>query len=294
MEMTMRLVLKFNLVFLLTFGLGFAAAAWFSRTLLQQSAREDVLQDARLIMASALASRAYTSRQIAPLLARLGDAEFLPQTVPAFGATEQFNALHEKFPDFAYKEATLNPTNLRDRAGDWEVDIVNLFRQYPDRKEIVGERDTPGGRSLYLGRPITIEDPACLKCHSTVDAAPSSLVRKYGPANGFGWHLQETIGAQLVSVPMTLPMDRADTAFLAFLGSLGGIFLALFVVLNVMLMVIVVSRVTKLAALADDVSLGKLDGPDFPAAGRDEVSRLAQSFNRMKKSVVHAIAMLEE
>jgi HAMP domain-containing protein len=60
------------------------------------------------------------------------------------------------------------------------------------------------------------------------------------------------------------------------------------------LMVIVVRRVTKLAALADEVSLGKIDGPDFPDAGTDEVSRLAQSFNRMKKSVVHAIKMLDE
>jgi len=290
----MRLVLKFNLVFLLTFGLGFVAAAWFSRALLQRSAREDVLQDARLILASAGASRAYTSKQVAPLLQRLGESEFFPQTVPAFGATEQFNALHDKFPDFSYKEATLNPTNLRDRAGDWEVDIVNLFRQYPERTEIIGERDTPSGPSLYLGKPITIEDPACLKCHSTVDAAPKAMLQKYGPANGFGWKLHETIGAQLVSVPMTLPMNRAHEAFLAFLGSLGGTFLAVFAVLNAMLMLIVVRRVTKLAALADEVSLGNIDGPDFPAAGRDEVSRLAQSFNRMKKSVAHAIKMLEE
>ncbi len=290
----MRLVFKFNLVFLLTFGLGFAAAAFFSRTLLQRSAREDVLQDARLILASAGASRAYTSKQVAPLLQRLGDREFFPQTVPAFGATEQFNALHEKFPDFSYKEATLNPTNLRDRAGDWEVDIVNLFRQYPDRSEVVGERDTPGGRSLYLGKPITIDDPACLTCHSTVAAAPKAMLEKYGPANGFGWKLHETVGAQLVSVPMTLPMNRAQDAYLTFLGSLGAIFLAVFAVLNAMLMLIVVRRVTKLAALADEVSLGKIDGPDFPSTGKDEVSRLAQSFNRMKKSVAHAIKMLEE
>jgi len=290
----MRLVLKFNLVLLITFGLGFGAAAFFSKALLTRNARENVLQDARLIMESALASRAYTSAQIAPLLTRLGDSEFLPQTVPAFGATEQFNALHSKFPDFAYKEATLNPTNLRDRASDWEVDIVNLFRQYPDRKEIIGERETPGGPSLYLGRPISIEDSACLTCHSTVDAAPKSMIRKYGPANGFGWRLHETIGAQLVSVPMTLPMTRANAAFYTFLGSLAAIFLSVFVVLNIMLMLIVVRRVTRLAALADEVSLGKIDGPDFPTTGGDEVSRLAQSFNRMKKSVIHAIKMLEE
>jgi protein-histidine pros-kinase len=290
----MRLVAKFNLVLLLVFGLGFAAAAVLSRSLLQRSAREDVLQDARMLMETALASRAYTTTEIKPLLDRLGDAEFLPQTVPAFGATEQLNTIHARFPDFAYKEATLNPTNLRDRATDWEVDIVSRFRQYPSLGEIVGERETPSGPSLYLAKPITIRDPACLTCHSTVDAAPAAMIKRYGPANGFGWQLDETVGAQIVSVPMALPVSRANAAMTAFLASLGGIFAVVFVALNVMLMTIVVRPVTKLSAIADEVSLGKLDGPDFPAKGGDEVAKLAQSFNRMKKSVMHAIKMLDE
>lgn len=290
----MRLVVKFNLVLLAVFGVGLGSAALIARTLVQKNARSEVLDDARLIMESALASRAYTSAQIAPLLAKQLDEEFLPQSVPAFGATEQFNALHAKYPDFAYKEATLNPTNLRDRASDWEVDVVNRFRQYPEETEAVGERDTPSGRSLYLARPIAIRDAACLTCHSTVEAAPRSLLRRYGPANGFGWKKDEIVGAQVVSVPMTLPMRRADAAFYTFLGSLAGVFAAVFVALNLMLMRIVVRPVTKIASLADEVSLGKIDAPDFPHKGDDELSLLAQSLNRMKKSLSHAIKMLEE
>jgi HAMP domain-containing protein len=300
----MRLVVKFNLVLVAVFGVGLGSAAFIARALVQKNARTEVLEDARLIMESALASRAYTSAQIAPLLAKQVDTDFLPQSVPAFGATEQFNALHGKFPDFSYKEATLNPTNLRDRASDWEVDIVNRFRQYPDEGEAIGERDTPSGRSLYLARPLAINDAACLACHSTVDVAPKSLLRRYGPANGFGWKLGEIVGAQIVSVPMTLPMKRADTAFYTFLGSFAAIFAAVFVALNAMLMRIVVRPVTQLAALADEVSLGKIDAPDFPVAGgaaggdagagEDELSLLARSLNRMKKSLSHAIKMLEE
>src|ERR1700744_178688 len=100
----MRLVFKFNLVLLIVFALGFGAAALFSKALLERSAREDTLQDARLILGSALAARSYTNNHIAPLLKQLGDGEFLAETVPAFGATEQFNSLHAQFPDFAYKE----------------------------------------------------------------------------------------------------------------------------------------------------------------------------------------------
>lgn len=289
----MKLVVKFNLVFIIVFSLGFAAAGWVTYDLLQRNAKEEILQNARLIMESALASRSYTSGQIAPLLQTQMKYEFLPQTVPAYGATEQFNTLHAKFPDFAYKEATLNPTNLRDRAADWEAEVVNRFRQYPEQKEFVGERDTPAGRSLYMARPIQITNGACLICHSTVDVAPKTMIDKYGAANGFGWKLNEIIGAQVVSVPMTLPIQRADAAFRTFMISLAAIFLAIFVVLNLMLMFIVVNPVRNLAKVADEVSLGKMEA-DFAVKGRDEIAVLAQSFSRMKKSLAQALKMLDE
>jgi protein-histidine pros-kinase len=289
----MKLVVKFNLVFVLVFSLGFAAAGYVTYDLLQRNAKEEILQNARLIMESALASRAYTNTQIAPLLQTQMKYEFLPQTVPAYGATEQFNTLHAKFPDFAYKEATLNPTNLRDRAADWEADIVGRFRQDNSQKEIVGERDTPSGRSLYMARPIQITNGACLVCHSTLDVAPKTMLDKYGTANGFGWKLNEVIGAQVVSVPMTLPIQRANAAFRTFMISLAAIFIAIFVVLNLMLMFIVVNPVRQLAKVADEVSLGKMEA-EFAVKGKDEIGVLAQSFSRMKKSLAQALKMLDE
>ena len=61
-----------------------------------------------------------------------------------------------------------------------------------------------------------------------------------------------------------------------------------------MLMLMVVRRVTRMAKLADEVSMGKLDAPEFAVGGKDELARLAHSFNRMKKSLSHAIKMLDE
>jgi HAMP domain-containing protein len=290
----MSLAAKFNLVFLVVFTLGLASAAYVSRGLLVRNAREETLQNARIVMETASASRGYTTSQIAPLLKAASQANFLPQTVPAYGATEELSMLHAKFPDYAYKEATLNPTNLRDRAVEWEADIVNRFRQYPQQTEAVGDRETPSGPSLYLAHPIRIEDPSCLECHSTVDVAPKSMLAKYGSANGFGWRLGDIVGAQIVSVPATIPLRRADTALHTFMAFLGTVLLVLLAALNVMLRRIVVSPVTRLAKAADDVSLGNMKAPDLPAQGRDEVARLAQSFNRMKKSLSHALKLLDE
>jgi len=204
------------------------------------------------------------------------------------------NGLRKKFGDYSYKQAALNPTNPRDRAVDWEADVVNRFRSGYDRGEIIGERDTPTGRSLYIARPIQIKDPACLTCHSTVEAAPKTVVDRYGPANGFGWQLNEIIGMQVVSVPTEVPNQRAAAAYRTFMASLTGVFIMIGIALNLMLLAIVIRPVTKLSKLADQVSLGNMDVPDFQARSRDEIGVLADSFNRMKKSVVQAMKMLEE
>jgi protein-histidine pros-kinase len=76
--------------------------------------------------------------------------------------------------------------------------------------------------------------------------------------------------------------------------SLAGVFIFIGVALNLMLLAMVIQPVTRLSALADQVSLGKLDVPDFRARAKDEIGVLADSFNRMKKSVVQAMKMLEE
>src|SRR5437879_12031942 len=138
----MKLLFKFNLVFLLLFLLGIAACGYISRGLLQRNAQEEIADNARLLMANALAVRAYTNDQIRPLLETQMKYTFLPQTVPAYSATEVLATLAKSFPDYTYKEATLNPTNPRDRAVDWEADIVNRFRTQADQKEIVGERES--------------------------------------------------------------------------------------------------------------------------------------------------------
>jgi protein-histidine pros-kinase len=260
---------------------------------LQANAREEVLQHARIMMEAALATRTYTAAQVKPLLDTQMQYKFLPQTVPAYAATEQFNELRKKHPDYNYKEATLNPTNPRDRAADWEADVVNVFRSTSTTTEIVGERDTPTGRTLYLSRPIQIKNAACLPCHTTVEAAPKTMVDLYGPANGFGWKMDEIIGAQIVSVPMTVPIERANKTFTAFMGSLAAVFIAIFVLLNVMLYTLVIRRVTNLAGIADEVSLGRFDAGEFKATSRDEIGVLTEAMGRMKASLVQAMKMLE-
>jgi len=290
----MKLLLKVNFVMIVVFLIGLAASYNVADRLLQQNARSEIQDNARIMMESALAVRIYTSKQINPLLKTQMRYQFLPQSVAAYSATEYFNILRKNFPEYAYKEATLNPTNPRDRAVDWEVDVVNRFRENSDVKEVVGEREGAIGRTLYLARPLRINDEACLECHSSVTVAPQTVRDKYGDANGFGWQLKDVVGAQIVSVPYDVPVRRAKEILRNFVYLLVGVFVFLFLVVNIVLGAIVVRPVRKLAEIADEVSKGNMDAPEFPSGGSDEIGTLVASFNRMRRSLVEALNMLQQ
>lgn len=289
----MGLRLKFNLVLLVVFALGLGITGTVSYELLHKNAREEVLRNAGVMMEAALSMRAYTVGQVRDKL-KVDEEEFLPQSVPAFAATEIMNLLRKKYADYSYKEAALNPTNPRDRAVEWEADVVNAFRANSAQTEITGVRETPTGPSLYLARPFLIKDPACLSCHTTPDMAPPAMVKLYGPNNGFGWKLGEVIGAQVVSVPMALPIANANHAFVTFMGSLTAVFFVLFVILNVMLSMLIVKPITQMSVAADKISTGDLEIPEFSEKGKDEVSLLGKSFNRMRRSLEKAIRLIDE
>ncbi|MFM9968264.1 MAG: DUF3365 domain-containing protein [Burkholderiales bacterium] len=289
----MGLRLKFNLVLLVVFALGLGITGTVSYELLHKNAREEVLRNAGVMMEAALSMRAYTVGQVRGKL-RVVEDEFLPEGVPAFAASEIMNLLRKKYADYSYKEAALNPTNPRNRAVEWETDIVNSFRANNAQGEIFGVRETPTGPSLYLARPFQIKDPACLACHTTPDLAPVGMVKLYGPNNGFGWKLNEVIGAQVVSVPMALPIANANHAFITFMSSLTGVFLVLFVILNVMLSILIVKPITQMSEAADKISTGDLEIPEFGEKGKDEVSLLGKSFNRMRRSLEKAIRLIDE
>lgn len=289
----MGLRLKFNLVLLAVFLLGLGGTGYLSYSVLNDNARMEVVHNAGLMMEAALSMRGFTANQISPHLSYQTTAEFLPQSIPAFAAGQMMAGLRQKYPDFWYKEAALNPTNPANRPADWETDVINAFRNDPGLGELVGVRETPTGRSLYLARPFVLKDPACLVCHSVPAAAPASMLAVYGDKNGFGWQLNDVIGMQVVSVPMEVPIQNANRAFFAFMGLLSAIFVVLFLIMNVMMTRLLVRPITRMSGAADRISTGDMTIGEFDESGKDEMASLAKSFNRMRRSLEKAIQLIE-
>lgn len=225
--------LKFNLVLLLVFILGLTCAWSVARELFAQSARSHVLRHAGLILESAMAVRNSTMDQIRARIDSLYvDEGFSLSSVPDSAVTDTVAQLRQTYPDYTYREAALNPMNPRNRVTDWEADVVQAFRNHPETKELVGERTTPLGPSLFLARPIQVKTDACSYCHDLPEKAPPALVKRYGSVNGYGWKLNEIVGAQIVSVPMAVPFKEAEQVVRPLMGALIAVFVLLFLLIN--------------------------------------------------------------
>lgn len=291
----MGLRAKFNLAIVTAFLIGFVGAGVFLQRLFVDGARQQVLQNARIMMSAADAVSHFVDKYVGPLAEPInnGGTKFVAASIPFFAAQTTFKDVQAQFPDYTYREPALNPTNLTDRPSDWEADYINDFRNQPDLKELTGVRETPTGEALSLARPIAVTSPDCLACHSTPAKAPPALVATYGSVNGFGWKLHEVVGAQVVTVPMALPLQEAHRMFITFMAILLGVFVVIVLILNVLLHYAVVRPVVKLSRVANAVSLGDMTVEEYERKGRDEIAVLSNSFNRMRRSLDSAMRMLE-
>jgi HAMP domain-containing protein len=289
----MGLGAKLNLVLVCVFATGLALFYFLSEPFLEKAAEEEVLTRARIMMEGAAGIRKYTAEEVAPLLTAQMRKEFHPQTVAAYAATKNFEVLRQDYPDYLYREAALNPMNPRSRAIDWEADIINDFRAFPNKIDLVTHRDTAQGRLMHLSRPIRVAEK-CLVCHSRWQDAPKSLIAAYGKDNGFGWKVNETVGAQIVSVPMSLALKRAHDTRLFFIELLAAVFVVLAIVLNILMRVVILNPITRISHIAGEVSMGKTDVPECHSTGSDEIASLSESFNRMRRTVEQAMKMLSD
>lgn len=282
---------KFTVFLLLTLILGLGLIGVALNFVLKKDAENQIANKALILMETMNSVRNYTDTQVKPELIDRIDSIFLPETIPAYSAREVFEDLRQKDADyrnFFYKEATLNPSNLRDKANVFETTLVEKFIAEKQIKEKRGFYNAPGGKLFYIARPIEIKKESCLECHSTPDVAPKSMIERYGSVNGMGWKLNEIVGAQMISVPAEKVIAQAHESFFVIMAIMSIIFVLVILLVNYLLNLNVIRPLKKIARVAEEVSTGYMD-EEFELTANDEIGNLAEAFQRMKFSL--AIAM---
>lgn len=282
----------------LIFSLSILVVIVLLNQLLGVQARQLINQRSQFFMDAMLAVRSYTSQSVNPIIAPLneGPGVFRPEAVPSYSAQTVFSNLKQKseYRDYSYREAALNPTNLRDKADSFETGVINRFREQPGLKVVSGDKQTPLGSVHFVARPIKVGKESCLTCHSVPERAPASQLRAYGNSSGFGWQLNEIVGTQIVTVPQEAVFEAKNRSLATMAALLAAVFAVVAAVTNVVLGQLILRPMREISRKADEASVTPAS-VNFDERNRnDEIGLLARSFERMKQSLAISMQMLKD
>lgn len=280
-----RIVLVVSFAIALLLGVGGLYKILHDRAI-QRTALE-----AGRFLSTATAIRAYTDSHIGPALLRLAPNQFHEETVPAFAAQSIYRRVQQSYPGYTYSEPALNPTNPNDRPTPFEVELLKRFRANPDLKELQGVRDGIGGAVYYLARPIKA-GADCLACHDTPQRAPAAMVAKYGPSNGFGWKLNETVAMQSLTIPAAAELKDTGEIAMILGGGLLLMFVAIYFALTLSIDSLVVRPLRALATAAEAASTASRSDATLAVSGAQEIRTIAAAIERLRISLAKSLARL--
>lgn len=287
----MSLRLKANLLYGVTaavvvtaamLGLGHAAHR-------QRLAAAEV--QARLMMAQADATARYMQDEVGPQLAAVnpGGLLFVPQTTPFYAVERQSKLLSQAEPGYSLRRVVLDSTGPTDRPSSWDRAVIDRLRATANPVPFIEERHGSDGDTLVLAMPLRMADGICATCYPSKAAAPPGAVDAFGAHGGFNRKPGEIVGITVASVPLSESGDiKGDAAFWLIAAAL-----ALLAVLNAILELAVLRPLGHVAAIAEQVSLGKPGIKEFDTRGDSEIGSLTRSFNRLRRSMESALGLLE-
>jgi signal transduction histidine kinase len=293
----MKLSLKFALITALLLFATSAVSAWVLIQHQEKAMQDEVRQRALTVLSFGEACRAYTNKQLRPKINNLvkkhqEEMVFEAQSA-TFVARGTFEELRQRLPEYSFREASLNPLNLVNRASPEEERLIRQFAVDPELKEVTGFAQRYGREYFYVARPIRVEK-RCLECHHSPETAPPDVVARYGSQHGYGWKEGEANSALLVSVPSQDIREQQVAIVWKVGGTFAGAGVILFGAIYFLFEFLVNRRLRRAAAVMGQVAAGGSADARLDDKNRDELGVLAEAFNSMSGTLHQSQVGLEE
>jgi signal transduction histidine kinase/CheY-like chemotaxis protein len=267
--------------------------AWtMSRGHLEELAR----QQANMALEFNLAVRDYVGREIRPVMEKLaGPDTFIPETMStSFVGRRIFEAVREKFPDYFLKYSAENPRNPANQAGPTELAMIEYFNDHPEVDRWQGEIELEGRPYLAHFGARRFE-AKCLRCHGDPANAPADLIRRYGTTGGFNRVAGRVAALDTVGIPLQAIQAHAAAEVRSSLLVLGIGAGLCFGAVALTFRRIVARRLAMMSAHFERMAESPQSSVLRPLnlGGRDEISRLAASFNKLTDRLRESYESLE-
>lgn len=290
----MSIKFKFTLAIILCLIFVMSLGVLYLRNLQTQVLEQEARNRVEMVLNFTHAARTYVKRHLRPVARQIAPEKMIFEAMSStFVSSKIVDIFNEEMPQYVYKQATLSPLNLQNKADEFEADLVKYFRRHPDEQELTGYRQLNGEERFYLARAIEVE-PGCLSCHGDPKIAPVELIHRYGNTHGFWWQPGEIISSLMIYVPTRDLETYADNLFQALFFT--------FVVLTVLLTLLtyglfdkfVGRRIKKVAEVMDYTAKHPNFQASLPNKNQDEIDQVAQAFNQMSQQLKTSFSALAD
>ena len=117
----------------------------------------------------------------------------------------------------------------------------------------------------------------------------AAMIAKYGPNNGFGWRLNETVAIQSLTVPAANELRETGEIAMILVSGLLIVFLASYVALTLSIDSFLVRPLQELALAAEAASVTSDVRMPLPRSGATEIHTIASAIDRLRTSLSKAL-----
>ncbi len=250
-----------------------------------KNAVADAKKQGAIVFNMVHSSRMYFKKNQWPLVTELVEEDrFYPEIMSGFVVIRgMWEIFEKKFPEYKFKQATLDPLYPPNKADADEVQLIAQFNANKGMKNREGMMKKEGKQFYYFAKPISVEDK-CLRCHGAAEDAPKDQVEIYGTESGYNWKKGEVVSTAVVYVPMSSAMAAAKKSAITLFAMGGAGIVVLMALIWFFLSKGVVSPLAKLERKTQEISLGRELDEDIGIRSKDEIGDLARAIDRLRIS----------
>ena len=250
---------KFNLILFTALLIGFAVIYWFHKKSVLLTAEMDLAHQAEITFQVTESIRTYNETEVRPLINN-ANTGFKPQTVGSYAATQVMNNVLKTVPYLHYKVAIDESEIEIYKPNFWQQRIIDQFKNNPNLPIINDNVSDENGRFLVYAKPIANEG--------------------------------QITGAKIVRINEKDLYNTNESEVLVFTSLLLIVLVVVLITLNVVMNILVFKPLKLMSQKASEISQGQSKIDELDVKGGDEISKIAESFNRMQRSLKAAMGML--
>lgn len=211
---------------------------------------------------------------------------FIPELMSKFVVSRmEFEIFSETLKGYKFKQATLDPLWMENKADIDEQKVISYFDKNPQASDQQGVMDKAGEKYFYTAKPIRVNKAFCLTCHGDPADAPADQRDIYGIENGYNWKMDATVGTSIVYISIAQALADAQQAALKIFAVGVACLLVTIICIWIFLDRVVVAPIIKLSAFSKNISVGKNLCDTVRTDSSDEIGNLANAIDRMRVSI---------